>query len=165
MTTELERLKLWLDHNGHDVEELHKKFPGHGFRNVVNGKRPIYPSFRWYFGREFGNDALREVFDIDLGGDRTCFVAGKQERLWNKDRYAANVAVQRAVLDGLLSPAKSHQCHNPGCDRKATEYHHPSYAPEARLRVIPLCRTCHRRHHSNRNPLNVNSLPVIELVQ
>ena len=58
------------------------------------------------------------------------------------DRFKARSRVMIAIRSGRLPKAKTLQCYY--CGEKAQEYHHSSYAPEHRLDVVPVCRSCHK---------------------
>ena len=66
-------------------------------------------------------------------------------------RSKAVSAVYCAIRAGKLPQVNSLQCH---CGEQAKDYHHPDYAPENWLNVIPVCRNCHRKIH-------INLLPVV----
>ena len=61
----------------------------------------------------------------------------------------ARAASAKAVSQGLFKPAKELLCEN--CGKQAAHLHHPSYAEEDFLNVIPLCRSCHRKQHPRKN--------------
>lgn len=79
--------------------------------------------------------------------------AGKEARRGIEARYvAANLdkrnakrAVAYAVLRGRLPRVSNMPCFD--CLGDASHYHHPSYAREHRLRVVPLCAKCHSTRH------------------
>jgi hypothetical protein len=85
--------------------------------------------------------------------DRDYYARNRQERQeYHQEWYArsphvwkANRAVANAVQRGELAPVHTLACDK--CGNPATDYHHPSYAKEDRLNVIPLCRSCHRMVH------------------
>lgn len=56
-------------------------------------------------------------------------------------RYKARKSVQNAVHRGKMS--RPSDCICIFCGEPAIEYHHPTYAYEHRLDVIPVCKTCH----------------------
>lgn len=159
MTTELERLSGWMERNCISEEALRQGLrTSRSIAKILTGERPIYDAFRWYFGRGFGHEALLEVFDIDKCNDDECFQPGRNQRLWRPEVYAAHIAVQAAIKNGQLLPARKFKCH--GCDAQATEYHHESYLPEDNLCVVPLDRKCHRRHHTGRKRLTFGVVPT-----
>lgn len=145
MSTEFERLKVWMDANGHDAISLQKALSTRfSLKYVVSGMRHISDGLRCRFRDTFGDSAFAVIF----GNDRDEYLA----------RYAAQLAVLRAVTKGHLLPAKTHGCH--GCNKQAHSYHHESYAPEDRLCVVPLCRSCHRRHHIGTKRLDFGIVPT-----
>lgn len=71
----------------------------------------------------------------------------KQYALRHPERIKAKNAVTHAIRDHRLQSPNTLHCMD--CFGQATEYHHPSYAPEHRLDVIPVCAECHRQIHTN----------------
>ena len=68
-------------------------------------------------------------------------------RAANPDAIAAHLAVDKALKDGELVPAKTCQAH--GCrKRRSLSSHHNSYAPNRRKAVVWLCAQHHRQTHS-----------------
>ncbi len=61
------------------------------------------------------------------------------------ERELAAKAVQDAVHQGKLKPARKQKCAD--CGKKAHHLHHESYEPKDWLKVIPLCRICHKKRH------------------
>jgi hypothetical protein len=52
------------------------------------------------------------------------------------------------VRHKILLPVRERTCID--CGKRASHYHHPSYAELHRLDVVPLCGPCHKlRHMSN----------------
>ena len=62
------------------------------------------------------------------------------------DRIKAKNAIAHAVTSGQMQPIDAMKC---SCGKQAHHYHHPSYAEEHWLDVIPVCRLCHKRIHVN----------------
>jgi hypothetical protein len=60
--------------------------------------------------------------------------------------FRARSAVSAAVMRGNLPNISSLECAR--CHRQAVQYHHPSYHPNDRLNVIPLCGSCHALTHT-----------------
>ena len=61
---------------------------------------------------------------------------------------AAYYAVREAIAAGRLPRPRDVAC--TGCGAQAAEYHHhKGYAPEHRLDVVAVCRSCHRREGWN----------------
>lgn len=60
------------------------------------------------------------------------------------ERYFASVHVRLALADGRLRREPCWSCGNP-----KTDAHHPSYAPDAWLDVVWLCRSHHSEIHRN----------------
>lgn len=69
----------------------------------------------------------------------------KRRKLKYPEKHAAKQAVADAIKAGRMLPVKDKKCAY--CGAQAEAHHHPSYAPEHRLRVIPLCRACHNKVH------------------
>lgn len=63
----------------------------------------------------------------------------------NRPKISAKRAVAHAIRRGRLPRARFLPCFE--CLGDAQEYHHPSYAWEDRLKVVPLCRRCHHSLH------------------
>lgn len=76
-----------------------------------------------------------------------------------KDIERAGNAVNREKKHGRMLPATAYPCVI--CMNSAREYHHASYLESDWLCVIPMCRTCHHRHH--RSGLALPPLGVIAL--
>ncbi len=60
-------------------------------------------------------------------------------------RIKAKNAVNNAIHRNKLNRPETLHCMD--CFEQATEYHHPSYAPENRLSLVPLCSECHKDRH------------------
>ena len=65
--------------------------------------------------------------------------------LKNPEKRHAKNAVNYDVLSGKMSRPDTLKCF---CGKQAKHYHHPSYEPEHRLDVIPVCVPCHYKIHS-----------------
>lgn len=155
MPAELDRLKAWMAKNGYTHESLSAKlyYGRTGFlKNVMNGKRPIGFALRHHFAYRFGREALFDAFGVTVDGDLD------KQSAWEPEKYAARRAVSDAIRFGEMLPAQSHKC--VGCDKQAVEYHHPSYHPEDKLNVVPVCRTCHQRHHKGGMALPPGIVPT-----
>lgn len=63
------------------------------------------------------------------------------------NRIKAKWAVNHEIGAGKMQKAFFFKCKR--CPEQAQQYHHPSYEPERRLDVIPVCRKCHREIHCN----------------
>src|SRR4030095_1983684 len=64
-------------------------------------------------------------------------------------RGRAHRAVRLAVQDGSRPPVDTLACAE--CDRPAAHYHHAvGYDDAQQLTVVPLCPSCHSRHHPKR---------------
>lgn len=72
-----------------------------------------------------------------------------RQRALHPQRIAARQAVQRAIRRGDIPPASAHAC---CCSEQAGEYHHPSYAEDRHLDVVPLCIPCHKTLHRSISP-------------
>jgi hypothetical protein len=72
-------------------------------------------------------------------------VKAKQYAEMYPERMQAAKAVREAIKRKQIRPARKCKCVD--CGRKAQHLHHESYAPEAWLYVIPLCRSCHKKRH------------------
>ena len=71
-----------------------------------------------------------------LEGHRYVLLPGQGQKT------AARAAVQEAVHQGQLTPAKDQPCAR--CGKPAAEWHHASYAPGDELAVEALCLACHQ---------------------
>lgn len=71
--------------------------------------------------------------------------AQRASAVW-ADQEAARHAVNAAVANGAMPPARNVQCAD--CGRPAQEYHHESYEQVRRLDVVPLCAKCHKQRHA-----------------
>ncbi len=137
MTTERQRLKAWMEANGHDAKSLQKAL-GMAFRiKFLDGGWPINDGFRYRFADTFGDDTLLQITGVDVS-DRVAQCAAQQ-------------AVAAAMYKGTLPRAKEFICQS--CGKQAHSYHHPSYRRDSRLCVVPLCAKCHQRHHKSNMPL------------
>jgi hypothetical protein len=67
-----------------------------------------------------------------------------QRDMENGKKPARN-ALGRAIESGKIPPAKTLKCSH--CQKQAEAYHHPSYAKEDHLKVIPVCDQCHSDIH------------------
>ena len=63
------------------------------------------------------------------------------------ERRKARNAVSYAIEVGKLFRPNILKCHY--CPEQAEQYHHPSYEPEDRLNIIPVCKICHKYIHSH----------------
>lgn len=70
--------------------------------------------------------------------------------LANKPKINAKRSVAYAVKTGRLPRAYNLPCFD--CIGDAAHFHHFSYARSDRLKVVPLCRKCHRLRHSPERP-------------
>lgn len=136
MATDLDRLKAWMEKNGHTARSLRtamgwRDHLEYRFRLSHPIQRPV--GFMIRFLDTFGDEAFDEIFGAD----------GKDSMA----KYAAMLDVQIAVRKGILPKISTCSCHN--CGKQANSYHHPSYHKDDRLFVIPLCDKCHQRHHKS----------------
>lgn len=147
MSTDLERLKAWMNANEMDSSALQRMmgmtFALHKYIDFKD-PWPIHDGIRYRFLDTFGDAAFQGVFGRE-----------SKERL---AKYAAQQAVLKAVSNGELQPVKTRKCH--GCNKQAQHYHHESYAPQDRLCVVPLCSKCHRLHHTGRKRLTFGVVPT-----
>ena len=60
--------------------------------------------------------------------------------------HAVHNKVYRAIRSGKLDPPYYMTCRK--CGVSPCEYHHPNY--KRPLKVVPLCRWCHRRVHKKK---------------
>lgn len=74
-----------------------------------------------------------------------------------KEIEAAGSAVARLKARKLLKPASAYPC--VVCYAQAEDYHHPSYRPDDRYCVIPLCTKCH--YHVHRSNLQLPRLGIV----
>jgi len=71
----------------------------------------------------------------------------RRYRLRHPEKGKAKDAVHHAIEEGHLKPATHYCCIY--CDKQASQYHHyMGYDPIHWLRVVPLCRVCHRIIHN-----------------
>ena len=68
-------------------------------------------------------------------------VADKSSNARRPNQIKAVNAVNHAITAEKLPRPNTLECYY--CFEKARQYHHPSYAPEHWLDVIPVCRECH----------------------
>ena len=69
-------------------------------------------------------------------------------RIRHLEKHKARDAVNHAITAGNLLPAHHYLC---SCGEQSEQYHHPSYAPEHGLDVLPTCRKCHNEIHHKEN--------------
>ena len=62
------------------------------------------------------------------------------------EQRPARQAVNNAVRASKLPHIKTLSCMN--CFKQAEIYHHPSYAPERKFDIFPVCRKCHSKIHN-----------------
>lgn len=68
----------------------------------------------------------------------------KQYVVRSPDKAKAHNAINNAVRSGRMRHISTQVCAR--CGAPAEEYHHyRGYAPEQRLKVVPLCRGCHKQ--------------------
>ena len=89
--------------------------------------------------------AYKEKYNNSLVGKEANLRAVRKYRDKYPEKTKAGDAVQGAVRLGKLSRINTQECNN--CGSQAQNYHHPSYAKEDRLNVIPLCLDCHWKEH------------------
>lgn len=75
----------------------------------------------------------------------------KRKYLKRIEKEKARWAVSWEVRAGRMKPAKEMKCMD--CENQASHYHHESYLPEDRLKVIPLCKLCHHKRHGQTTSL------------
>ena len=91
-----------------------------------------------YHQSEKGKWARRKYHQTEKGK-----VVYKRYRTHHPERYKARTAVMHAIHSNKLKMPENFKCTY--CPAQAEQYHHPSYEPEHRLDVIPVCRKCHRK--------------------
>ena len=69
----------------------------------------------------------------------------KRYALRHPERIKAKKAVSNAIHRNKLQRPETLHCMD--CFEQANEYHHPSYAPEDKLNLVPVCSECHRNRH------------------
>ncbi len=97
-------------------------------------------------GKVLNNSAVKKYHQTEKGRRVQRRNRRKHETL-NPEEKKAQHAVFAAVRCGKLPAVKILTCK---CGKQAEEYHHPSYAKEHWLDVVPLCYKCHcklRNHH------------------
>lgn len=139
MTTDLERLKVWMKANGHDSKSLSKALGYYrdAAKNILNGTLPINQSFKCRF-LSISESLPFELFGINLSD-------GWRESEIYPAQYDAHLAVAKARRRDELPPASTYKCH--GCNNQARRYHHQSYHPDDHLCIVPLCDSCHSKAH------------------
>lgn len=154
MATDTDRLRDWMNANGYDNKGLSHALGYHGdnVTNVLNGKVAVSHSFKCTFGQTFGRAALDVVFQFHPVPQCLTAFGSYQEH------GKAHAAVGTEIRKGRMPHPKTLRCL--GCNGQAQLYHHESYRPEDHLRVVPLCRKCHRQHHSGKKPLTFGVVPT-----
>jgi len=110
------------------------------YRNTKNGQIRI----KQYKQSENGKVAEQKYRQSKKGKENQ-----KRYEVKFPNKIRAKVSVMMAVRSGKLLHVKSLIC---SCDQPAQQYHHPSYEPEHRLDVTPLCIKCHKSLHFNNYP-------------
>lgn len=154
MDTDLDRLKAWIEANDYGNKSLSHAldYSGDCVSGVVSGKVAINHSFKQRFGRTFGREALDAIFQVAP-------VLPTLESFGNWQEHGkAHGAVAKEIRTGKMPHPTNLKCH--GCNKQAQLYHHESYHPDYRLCVTPLCRTCHRRHHTGKRKLTFGVVPT-----
>lgn len=154
MATDTDRLRDWMNANSYDNKSLSDAlgYQGDNVTNVLNGTVAINHSFRQRFGHDFGRAALDAVFQDNPVPQCLTAYGNYQEH------GKAHTAVGTEIRKGRMLHPSTLKCH--GCPKQAQLYHHESYRPEDRLCVVPLCRMCHRQHHSGKKPLSFGVVPT-----
>lgn len=99
--------------------------------------------FSEYSRSEAGKAKIRKYKNSEKGREKVYAKHAKK-----RHTARARQAVYKAVKLGKLQPPHLLTCAD--CSGIAKEYHHTSYLPEDRLRVVPLCQPCHiLRHNPN----------------
>ncbi len=75
----------------------------------------------------------------------------KRYALRHPERIKAKKAISNAIHRKKLNRPETLHCMN--CFEQAEEYHHPSYAPEQRFSIVPVCADCHKEIHINQRLL------------
>lgn len=144
MATVGERIKKLRTEKGMSQIELGREMGiGQGaISHIENNRRlPSFDGVIW----------LAKFFGVTLqfliGNDVAAIALGPSYKDLHPEKYAAHVAVNKAITRGELLPARTHKCAH--CEKQAQQWHHPSYLPEQHLHVTPLCYACHKRVHSS----------------
>lgn len=155
MTTELERLKAWMEKTGNTPQRLAWAtcVSTGRIERILNGDYPMGERMKFTFGLKFGREALVSIFDFENPP-----VNHRDHRDWYPERQAARRALSTAVRQGVLRPAKTHKCQ--ACPEQAKHYHHPSYHSNDHLCVVPLCGSCHMKVHRAAMPLHLGLVPT-----
>ncbi len=97
-----------------------------------------------YYHKEGGN-AIRKAYSAsELGKASQRRSAAKRKERY-PEKFKARDAVRNAIVTGKLPRPDTFIC---SCKKRtAQEYHHPSYAPEHWLDVLPRCLERHRKLH------------------
>lgn len=155
--TDLERLKTWMVEHDIKASEManEMRLTRSAVHLILAGKRNIGDGFKWKFREAYGYIAAHFIFSDE---DKNRSPHPLSEPVAHPEQYAAHRAVAVAILRGELLPAKAYKCH--GCNKQAQQYHHESYHSNDHLCVVPLCQTCHRRHHSGHTHLTFGGIPT-----
>lgn len=126
------------------------------YANTPKGKQVHKQARQKYRESQHGRKRIlqyRRTKRAKLARARRC----KKYRLKNPVRIKIQSDVGHAVAAGRLAPAKSHACLL--CGRQAQEYHHYlGYSEQARFAVVPLCKRCHKKTHSQGISFNNSSI-------
>jgi hypothetical protein len=96
--------------------------------------------------RPADNPFIRRATCVGCGSDinqwrdvrsTTCY----EPCAWQRARRAAHYRVHKAILTGLLAPARQLSCVD--CGDAARDYDHRDYSKP--LEVVPVCRSCNQR--------------------
>ena len=94
------------------------------------------------YGKNVTYEQMKKYRQSEKGKD-----AKKRYNARHPNQIKAEKAVSNAIRSGKLPRPDTLQCMN--CFRDAKQYHHPSYAPEDRLKVFPVCVGCHIKCHKH----------------
>lgn len=150
---ERDRIADFMQRHGYDFTSLSLalEYRDNWMESLLKTTRYIRSGFRTRFAAVFGIDEYNKIFGDD--GKPLCAESHKYAR-----QVFAQITVAKAIKRGELPHPTSLKCH--GCNEQARQYHHESYELEDRLCVVPLCRSCHRQHHTGRKRLTFGVVPT-----
>lgn len=152
MSTELDHLRTWMEHKGYDGLALSVAigYRSDWFKTIFAGNRGVRRTVRARFIAIFGQEEYYRAFGVDAPVAIPNWVARQQ---------MAHLVVSTAVQSGKLPQVSAMKCH--GCPKNAQQYHHNEhYHPSDYLCVCPLCRKCHRQHHTGKKRLTFGVFPT-----
>ena len=156
MTKETKRLTMWMATNGHTSASLSQAlgYKRDMIKQIIQGRKEISAKFIAVFIH-----ALGEALGIEIFGAAASYLPNRLPRDVYMAHRAAHRALTNAIKDGRLAPARSFKCH--ACNKPASGFHHASYHADDNLCVVPLCRSCHVRHHRSGLAITFGVVPTL----